>query len=164
MLLGLTPDGFVPRDNPLRRIKPLVDSALRRMSPVFDEVYAAGGRPSIPPEHLLKASLLMAFYTIRSERQFCEQLRYNILFKWFLDLNVEDEPFHPTTFTENRERLLEADRCSSQGQASTGHRSSISSTLCPLPRAGRFGQQRTDLDMRTGLRRRGDQRRARRDG
>ena len=105
-MLGLTPDGFVPRDHPLRRIKPLVDSALGRMSPLFDEVYAAGGRPSIPPEHLLKSSLLMAFYTIRSERQFCEQLRYNILFKWFLDLNVEDEPFHPTTFTKNRERLL----------------------------------------------------------
>ena len=109
LMLGLTPEGFMPRDHPLRRIKPLVDSALGRMSPLFDEVYAAGGRPSIPPEHLLKASLLMAFYTIRSERQFCEQLRYNILFKWFLDLNVEDEPFHPTTFTKNRERLLEAD-------------------------------------------------------
>ena len=86
LLLGLTPEGFVPRDDPLRRINPLVDSALRRMSPLFDQVYAAGGRPAIPPEHLLKASLLMAFYTIRSERQFCE-------------------------------RLLEADPCSSQGQA-----------------------------------------------
>ncbi len=109
LMLGLTPDGFVPKDHPLRRIKPLVDSALRRMSPLFDELYASGGRPSIPPEHLLKSSLLMAFYTVRSERQFCEQLRYNLLFKWFLDLNVEDEPFHPTTFTKNRERLLEAD-------------------------------------------------------
>ena len=117
LLLGLTPEGFVARDNPLRRIKPLVDSALRRMSPVFDEVYAAGGRPSIPPEHLHKSSLLMACYTIRSERQFCKQLRYNILFKWFLDLNVEDEPFYPTTFTENRERLMQADPYSSQGQA-----------------------------------------------
>ena len=109
MMLGLTPDGFVPKDHPLRRIKPLADSALRRMSPLFDEIYADNGRPSIPPEHLLKASLLMAFYTVRSERQFCEQLRYNLLFKWFLDLNVEDEPFHPTTFTKNRERLLDAD-------------------------------------------------------
>ena len=107
--LGLTPDGFVPKDRPLRRIKPLVDSVLARMSPLFDELYAPSGRPSIPPEHLLKSSLLMAFYTVRSERQFCEQLRYNLLFKWFLDLNVEDEPFHPTTFTKNRERLLEAD-------------------------------------------------------
>ena len=87
LMLGLTPDGFVPKDHPLRRIKPLVDSVLRRMSPLFDELYAAGGRPSIPPEHLLKSSLLMAFYTVRSERQFCEQLRYNLLFKWFLDLN-----------------------------------------------------------------------------
>ena len=109
MMLGLTPDGFVPKSHPLRRIKPLADSALRRMSPLFDDIYADNGRPSIPPEHLLKASLLMAFYTVRSERQFCEQLRYNLLFKWFLDLNVEDEPFHPTTFTKNRERLLEAD-------------------------------------------------------
>ena len=108
-MLGLRPDGFVPQDHPLRRIKPLVDSVLARMSPVFDELYAAVGRPSIPPEHLLKSSLLMAFYTVRSERRFCEQLRYNLLFKWFLDLNVEDEPFHPTTFTKNRERLLEAD-------------------------------------------------------
>ena len=79
------------------------------MSPLFDEIYGDSGRPSIPPEHLLKASLLMAFYTVRSERQFCEQLRYNLLFKWFLDLNVEDEPFHPTTFAKNRERLLDAD-------------------------------------------------------
>ncbi len=109
MMLGLTPDGFVPKDHTLRRIKPLADSALRRMSRLFDEIYASGGRPSIPPEHLLKSSLLMAFFTIRSERQFCEQLRYNLLFKWFLDLNVEDEPFHPTTFTKNRERLMDAD-------------------------------------------------------
>ncbi len=109
LMLGLTPEGFVPRDHPLRRIKPLVDSSLGRMSPLFDEVYAAGGRLSIPPEHLLKSSLLMDFYTIRSERQFCEQLRYNLLFKWFLDLNVEDEPFHPTTFSKNRERLMDAE-------------------------------------------------------
>ena len=109
LMLGLTPEGFVPRDHPLRRIKPLVDSALGRMSPLFEQVYATGGRPSIPSEHLFKSSLLMAFYTIRSERQFCEQLRYNILFKWFLDLNVEHEPFHPTTFTKNRELFIEAD-------------------------------------------------------
>ena len=115
LMLGLTPERFVPRDHPLRRIKPLVDSALGRMSPLFDEVYAASGRPSIPPEHLLKASLLMAFYTIRSERQFCEQLPYNSLFKWFLDLKVEDEPFHPTTFTKNRERLLSADQFTVDG-------------------------------------------------
>lgn len=79
------------------------------MSPLLDEPYAAGGRPSIPPEHLLEASLLVAFYTVRSERQFCEPLRYNLLFRWFLDLNVEDEPFHSTAFTKDRERLLGAD-------------------------------------------------------
>ncbi len=87
MMLGLTPDGFVPKNHTLRRIKPLADSALQRMSPLFDEIYSDNGRPSIPPEHLLKSSLLMPFLTIRSERQFCEQLRYNLLFKWFLDLN-----------------------------------------------------------------------------
>ena len=100
----------VPNDHSLRRIKPLVDSVLVRMSPMFDQLYASGGRPSIPPEHLLKSSLLMACYTVRLERLFCEQLRHNLLFnKWFLDRNIEDEPFHPTTFTKNRERLLESD-------------------------------------------------------
>ena len=103
ILLDLTPNGLVPKNDPLRRIKPQVDSALGRMSLLFDEVYAAGGRPSIPPEHLLKSSLLMAFYTIRSKRQFCEQLSNNILVKWFLELNVEDEPFHLTTCAENRD-------------------------------------------------------------
>ena len=63
----------------------------------------------IPPEHLLQSSLLIIFFTICSEHQFCEQLRYSQLFKWFLDLNVEDKPFHPTTFTKNREWLLDAD-------------------------------------------------------
>ena len=109
LMLGLTPDGFVPKEHPLRRIKPLADSVLARMSPLSDELYAAGGRPSIPPEHLLKSSFLMAFYAVCPERQFCEQLRYNLLFKWFLDLNIEGAPFHPTTFTKNRERLLAAD-------------------------------------------------------
>ena len=109
MMLGLTPEGFAPKDQPLRRIEPLADSAFGRMSPLFDQIDVDNGRPSIPPEHLFKSSLLMACCTIRSERQFCEQLRYNLLFKWLLDLNVEEEPFHPTTFTKNRERLLEAD-------------------------------------------------------
>ena len=76
MMLGLTPEGFVPKGHPLRRIKSLADLALGRMSPLFDEIYADNGWPLIPPEHLLKSSLLMASYTIRSERQFCEQLSY----------------------------------------------------------------------------------------
>jgi transposase len=109
MLLAVTPDCFIPDDHPIRRIKPIVESALARLSPVFDAMYAERGRPSIPPEHLLKASLLIALYSIRSERQFCERLRYDLLFKWFLDLNVSDEPFDASSFSKNRERLLEHD-------------------------------------------------------
>ena len=74
-----------------------------------DELDASGGRPSIPREHLVKSSLLMAFHTLRSERQFCQRLRYDMLYKGFPDLNVEDEPLHRSTFTKNRERLQEAD-------------------------------------------------------
>ena len=109
MLLAMTPDSFIPDDHPIRRIKPIVESALVRLSPLFNEMYAERGRPSIPPEHLLKASLLIALYSIRSERQFCERLRYDLLFKWFLDLNVSDEPFDASTFSKNRERLLAHD-------------------------------------------------------
>ena len=109
IMLAVTPEAFVPDDHPRRRIKPLVDDRLARLWPRFEEMYAQRGRPSIPPEHLLKGSLLIALFSVRSERQFCEQLRYNLLFKWFLDLNVEDEPFNATTFSKNRERLLEAE-------------------------------------------------------
>ena len=109
IMLAVTPEAFVPADHPLRRIKPLVDDCLARLSPRFDAMYARRGRPSIPPEHLLKGSLLIAFFSVRSERQFCEQLRYNLLFKWFLDLNLDDAPFNATTFSKNRARLLEAD-------------------------------------------------------
>ena len=109
ILLAVTPESFVPDDHPLRRIKPLVDECLARLSPRFDAMYATRGRPSIPPEHLLKGSLLIALFSVRSERQFCEQLRYNLLFKWFLDLNVDDAPFNATTFSKNRARLLDAD-------------------------------------------------------
>lgn len=105
-LLTVTPDQLIPADHPIRRVKPLVDLALAELSPVFDEMYADEGRPSIPPEHLLQACLLMAFYSIRSERQFCERLQYDLLFKWFLDLNVDDPAFDQSTFAKNRERLL----------------------------------------------------------
>ncbi len=107
--LTVTPDQLIPDDHPIRRVKPFVEAALAELSPVFDEMYAEGGRPSIPPEHLLKACLLMAFYSIRSERQFCERLQYDLLFKWFLDMNVEDPAFDQSTFSKNRERLLEQD-------------------------------------------------------
>jgi transposase len=107
MLSSLTPDQLVPQDHPVRMIKPIVDHALNELSPIFNQMYAATGRPSIPPEHLLKASLLIALYSVRSERQFCERLQYDLLFKWFLDLNVMDKGFDPTVFSKNKERLLE---------------------------------------------------------
>ena len=104
IMLAVTPDSFIPADHPIRRIKPIVDAALQQLSGLFDMMYSTSGRPSIPPEHLLKASLLIALYSIRSER-----LRYDLLFKWFLDLNISDEPFGASTFSKNRERLLAAD-------------------------------------------------------
>lgn len=109
MLLGVTGDALIPSNHPIRRIRAIVDLVLVQMTDQFAALYKQNGRPSIPPEHLLKASLLMGFYSIRSERQLCEQLRYNVLFKWFLDLNIGEAPFDPTTFSKNRERLLNTD-------------------------------------------------------
>ena len=107
MLSSLTPDQLVPQDHPIRRIKPIVDQSLSELSPTFNRMYADLGRPSIPPEHLLKASLLIALYSIRSERQFCERLQYDLLFKWFLDLNIMDPAFDASSFSKNKARLLE---------------------------------------------------------
>lgn len=109
MLSLVTTDDFIPADHPIRRIKPIVDRALSKLSPVFTSMYSHRGRPSIPPEHLLKGSLLIALYSVRSERQFCERLRYDLLFKWFLGLNIEDPAFDASTFSKNKERLLEHD-------------------------------------------------------
>ena len=109
MLSLVTPEKRVPADHPLRQVKALAEEALRALSPVFDEMYSSVGRPSIPPERLLKATLLMALYTVRSERMLCEQIEYNLLFRWFLDMNMDEGTFDPTTFTKNRERLLEHD-------------------------------------------------------
>jgi transposase len=97
----------VPQRHPLRRIKALADAALAQLSPRFDEMYSAVGRPSIPPERLLKASLLIALHTVCSERMFCEQLDYNFLFRWFLDLEADEPSFDHSTFSRNRARLLE---------------------------------------------------------
>jgi transposase len=99
----------VPRTHPLRRIKQFADRALRELSPVFDEMYATGGRPSIPPERLLKASLLISLYSVRSERAFCEELDYQLLYRWFLDMGLLEPSFDPTVFTKNRRRLLRHD-------------------------------------------------------
>jgi transposase len=96
----------VPAEHPLRTIKRLADEVLAVLSPQFDGMYAKVGRPSIPPERLLKASLLIALYSVRSERAFCEELEYNLLFRWFLDMELFESSFDATTFTKNRERLL----------------------------------------------------------
>jgi transposase len=109
MLMVMEPGDRVPKEHPLRRVKELADAALRQLSPLFDEMYSAIGRPSIPPERLLKASLLMALYTVRSERMWCEQLDYNLLFRWFLDMDVAEPSFDHSTFSRNRARLLEHD-------------------------------------------------------
>ena len=97
----------VPQDHPLRTIKAVADEALERLSPEFDRMYSKVGRASIPPERLLKASLLISLYSVRSERAFCEELEYNLLFRWFLDMSLMDRSFDPTVFTKNRRRLLE---------------------------------------------------------
>lgn len=106
MLSPVTTDQLVPEDHPIRQIKPIVDRALNELSSIFSRMYAETGRPSIPPEHLLKACLLIALYSVRSERQFCERLQYDLLFKWFLDLNIADPAFDYSTFSKNKERLL----------------------------------------------------------
>ena len=106
MLLAVTPDDLVPVDHPIRRIREIVDAALTELSATFTAMYATNGRHSVPPEHLLKGTLLMALYSMRSERQFCERLQYDLLFKWFLGLNISDRAFDHATFSKNRERLL----------------------------------------------------------
>lgn len=109
MLLGVTPEDLVPKGHPIRRVRTIADGVLERLSPVFAGMYSEIGRPSIPPEQLLKASILMALYSIRSERQFCERLQYDLLFKWFLSLNITDPAFDHASFSKNRGRLLEHD-------------------------------------------------------
>ncbi len=109
MLCLLSPEDRVPAKHPLRRMKALADEALGALSPVFDAMYSDVGRPSIPPERLLKASLLIALYSVRSERLFCEQLDYNLLFRWFLDMSMVEDGFDATVFTKNRARLIEHD-------------------------------------------------------
>lgn len=107
MFSYVSPEERVPRLHPLRAIRQMADVALKEMSPRFDEIYAEGGRPSIAPEKLLRALLLQVLYTIRSERMLMEQLNYNLLFRWFVGLNMDDPVWVPTVFTKNRDRLLE---------------------------------------------------------
>jgi transposase len=99
----------IPADHPLRAIRELVDTALKDLSRSFDRLYAREGRPSIPPERLLRALLLQAFYTVRSERQLMEQLDYNLLFRWFVGLSADDSVWDATVFCKNRDRMLDGD-------------------------------------------------------
>src|SRR6476620_9449116 len=99
----------IPADHPLRAIRDVIDEALRKLSPSFSRLYAREGRPSIPPERLLRALLLQAFYTVRSERQLMEQLDYNLLFRWFVGLSADDPVWDATVFCKNRDRLLNGD-------------------------------------------------------
>ena len=103
------PESRIPQSHPLRLIRALADEALRSLNDRFAALYSENGRPSIPPEHLLRALLLQAFYTIRSERQLMEQLNYNLLFRWFVGLSVDDPVWVATVFSKNRDRLLEGD-------------------------------------------------------
>ena len=107
MLTTLSPEDLIPADHPIRRIRKVVDEVLAELDGEFEAMYARVGRPSVPPEQLLKATVLMAMYSIRSERAFCERLNYDLLFKWFLDLPIDQVAFDPTTFTKNRDRLLD---------------------------------------------------------
>jgi transposase len=108
MLAFIDPETLIPTDHPLRIIKHFADTALAELSPLFDQMYAADGqgRASIPPERLLKASLLISLYSVRSERAFCEELTYHLLFRWFLDMDLVEPSFDHSTFTKNRERVL----------------------------------------------------------
>src|SRR2546427_3131044 len=103
------PEARVPKDHPLRAIRELVDVVLKELSPRFNKIYSQYGRPSIPPEKLLRALLLQVLYSTRSERLLMEQLDYNLLFRWFVGLTMDDPIWDPTVFTKNRERLLAGD-------------------------------------------------------
>ncbi|HZD50496.1 MAG TPA: IS5 family transposase [Silvibacterium sp.] len=105
----LSPEERVRKDHPLRVVRVMTDEILREMSPLFDAMYARGGRPSIPPEKLLRAQLLQMLYSVRSERLLMEEIDYSMLFRWFVGLNLDEEVWDATTFTKNRDRLLEAD-------------------------------------------------------
>jgi transposase len=105
----LSPEERVPADHPLRAIRQMTDAVFERLSARFDRLYSDIGRPSIAPEKLLRALLLQALYTVRSERLLMEQLQYNLLFRWFVGLSMDDPVWAPTVFSKNRDRLLDGD-------------------------------------------------------
>ncbi len=106
MFSYISPERRVRKDHPLRPIRTMVDKVLKELSPEFDKMYSKVGRPSIPPEQLLRALLLQMLYSVRSERMLMEEIDYNILFRWFVGLNLDDEVWDATVFTKNRDRLL----------------------------------------------------------
>lgn len=99
----------IPADHPIRPLRKMVDGILIELSDDFDELYSVSGRPSIPPEHLLRALLIQVLFTIRSERQLMVQIDYNLLFRWFIGIGMDDEVWDPTTFSKNRDRLLDGE-------------------------------------------------------
>src|SRR5215813_628478 len=109
MFSYISPEQRVPADHPLRPIRKMTDEIFKQLSPRFDQLYARTGRPSIAPERLLRALLLQVLYSVRNERMLMEQLEYNLLFRWFVGLNMDDRVWDATTFTKNRERLLRGD-------------------------------------------------------
>lgn len=102
-------ESFVPDAHPLRKIKPIIDQALKRLSWMFDKIYSDHGRESIPPERLVRAQILQVLYSIRSERQLVEQIQYNLLYRWFVGLTIDDVVWDHSTFSTNRDRLIEND-------------------------------------------------------
>ncbi|MEX5282570.1 MAG: transposase, partial [Nitrospiraceae bacterium] len=102
----VSPEARVPATHPLRAIKAKADDVLATLERTFDEMYSSTGRPSIPPERLLKSELLLALFSIRGHRLFCEELNYNMLYRWFLDMSLDDPGFDHSTFSQNSERLL----------------------------------------------------------
>jgi hypothetical protein len=134
MLLSITPDDLVPQDHPIRRIRAITDRALKELSPVFKRMYSGIGRPSVAPERLLKASILMALYSIRSERQFCERLQYDLLFKWFLNMNIAARP-----------SIMPASRRTGSGSSSTTSLSSSSRRWWRKQRRRSFHRRRALL-------------------
>jgi transposase len=108
MFSYLSPEQRVRQDHPLRTVRAMTDEILERMSPLFDAMYAEGGRPSVAPEKLLRAQLLQMLYSVRSERLLMEEIDYSILFRWFVGLNLDERVWDATSFTKNRDRLLEA--------------------------------------------------------
>ena len=105
----LSPESRIPKRHPLRPVREMVDIALSELSGQFESMYSDTGRRSIPPEKLLRALLLQILYSIRSERMLCEQLDYNLLFRWFIGLSMNDPVWDHSTFSKNRDRLLESD-------------------------------------------------------